>query len=156
MAREPDYLGVSVAEWTRALKSENPIQRRLAVYALGEIVPRATSAVGDLIAALDDPQPYVRVWAAAALARIAPERDEAFAVFRAALQDELAFVRSLAAWHLGRLGSRLARAEEAIDHVTALLDDANPSVRAEAELALHQLSGKGAPPVELRSLVSGS
>ena len=70
----------------------------------------------------------------------------------AEMKDELAFVRSLAAWHLGRLGPALPVIEQALIPLRQLEGDKDPSVRAEAALALGLLEGKGAPPPELKSL----
>jgi Armadillo/beta-catenin-like repeat-containing protein len=57
-----------------------------------------------------------------------------------------------AAWHLGRLGPRHPGIEFAVPHLSELLNDNDPSVCAEALVALENLSGKGAPPAELKSL----
>ena len=78
---------------------------------------------------------------------------ESVAVSVAELGDELAFVRSLAAWHLGRLGPAFPDIEQALVPLREQLEgDKDPSVRAEAALALGMLEGKGAPPPELKSL----
>jgi hypothetical protein len=62
------------------------------------------------------------------------------------------FIRSLAAWHLGRLGPRHPGIEAAVPELRELLNDNDPSARAEALVALGNLAGKGAPPAELKSL----
>ena len=152
MSEQVTYLGTSVADWVGALKSSDPLLRRLGAYALGEIGPAAREAVPDLTAALQDPVRFVRVWAAAALARVEPPGGEAVGVLVAEMKDELAFVRSLAAWHLGRLGPALPDIEQALIPLRQLEGDKDPSVRAEAVLALGLLEGKGAPPPELKSL----
>jgi HEAT repeat protein len=118
---------------------------------LGEIGPAAREAAPDLTAALQDPVRFVRVWAAAALARVAPSGGEAVGVLVANMKDEAAFVRSLAAWHLGRLGPAFPGIEQALIPLQQLEGDKDPSVAAEAALALGLLQGKGAPP-ELKSL----
>jgi len=135
-----------------ALSSSDPLQRRLGAYALGEIGPAASEAMPDLAAALEDPVGFVRVWAAAALARVAPSGGESVTVLIAELGNELAFVRSLAAWHLGRLGPAFPGIERALLPLRQLAGDRDPSVGAEAALALGMLEGKGAPPPELKSL----
>ena len=152
MSTQVAYLGTSVPDWVRKLSSNDPLQRRLSVYALGEIGPAATEAVSDLAAAFQDSEAFVRVWAAAALARVAPPSGEAVTVLIAELGDELAFVRSLAAWHLGRLGPAFPGIEQALLPLRQLAGDKDPSVRVEATLALGMLEGKGAPPPELKSL----
>ena len=145
------YLGASAADWVGALKSGDPLLRRLGAYALGEIGPAAREAAPALTAALRDPVRFVRVWAAAALARVAPPGGEAVGVLVATMKDEVAFVRSLAAWHLGRLGPAFPGIEQALIPLRQLEGDKDPSVAAEAALALGLLNGEGAPP-ELKSL----
>ena len=155
MSAQVAYLGTSIADWVGELSSNDPLQRRLGAYALGEIGPAATEAVSDLTAALQDPVGFVRVWAAAALARVAPLGGESVSVLIAELGNELAFVRSLAAWHLGRLGPAFPGIEQALLPLRQLAGDKDPSVRVEATLALGMLDeGKGAPPPELKSLSS--
>ena len=152
MSAQVTYLGTSIAGWVGALSSSDPLQRRLGAYALGEIGPAASEAMPDLAAALEDPVGFVRVWAAAALARVAPSGGESVTVLIAELGNELAFVRSLAAWHLGRLGPAFPGIEQALLPLRRLADDRDPSVGAEAALALGMLEGKGFPPPELKSL----
>lgn len=152
MVEQPAYLGVSVGDWGAALKGRDPLERRLAAHALAEIGPAACETVPALIEALRDPESFVRVWAAAALARVQPRSAYVIPALAAAMHDEIAFVRSLAAWHLGRLGPGYDGIEAAAPVLHALLDDNDPSVRAEAVVALKNLAGKGAPPVELKSL----
>ncbi|MBV8472391.1 MAG: HEAT repeat domain-containing protein [Hyphomicrobiales bacterium] len=152
MSEQVAYLGISTAGWVGALSSSDPLQRRLGAYALGEIGAAAGEVESNLAAALDDPEGFVRVWAAAALAQVAPSRDEPVAVLIAELSDEFAFVRSLAAWHLGRLGPSLPGIDQALLPLRRLTDDRDPSVRAEAALALGMLEKKGAPPPELMFL----
>ncbi len=109
-------------------------------------------AVPALIEALRDPESFVRVWAAAALTRVQPENPDANPALVAGTQDGISFVRSLAAWHLGRLGPGHPGIESVVPELRELLNDNDPSVRAEALVALENLVGKGAPPAELKSL----
>src|SRR5215472_8566207 len=102
--------------------------------------------------ALRDSESFVRVWAAAALARVEPEHPDVIPALVAGTRDGISFVRSLAAWHLGRLGPRHPGIEVALPDLRELLDDNDPSVCAEALVALENLAGKGAPPAELKSL----
>ena len=152
MSAQATYLGTSVLAWLDTLSSSDPLQRRLGAYALGEIGPAAAEAAPDLAAALKDPAGFVRVWAAAALAQVAPSRGDAVKVLIVELGNELAFVRSLAAWHLGRLGPAFPGIEQALPPLRPLADDGDPSVQAEAALALAMLEKKGAPPPELMFL----
>jgi HEAT repeat protein len=146
------YLGIPVAEWVGTLQGGDPLERRLAAHALGEIGPRAREAVPALRAALEDPTDYVRVWAAAALARIDRSRGESLAALIAGTKEERPFVRSLAAWHLGRLGPEFPGIEQSIPAVRMLLEDENHAASMEAAVALRNLEGRGAPPLELWSL----
>src|SRR5262249_29847482 len=98
------YLGKEETTWAQTLQHSDPILRRLAVYALGEIGPQAQGSVPVLRAALQDPVNWVRVWAAAAFAKVTNER-RAVAALVAERHAPQAFVRSLVAWHLGRLGT---------------------------------------------------
>ncbi len=152
MSAQVTYLGTSIAGWVDAHSSSDPLQRRLGAYGLGEIGPAASEAVVNLAAALEDPVGFVRVWAAAALAQVAPSRGESVTVLIAELDNELTFVRSLAAWHLGRLGPTFPGIDQALFPLRRLAGDRDPSVRAEAALALGMLEGKGAPPPELKFL----
>jgi HEAT repeat protein len=155
MSAQATYLGTSIAGWMAALSSRDPLERRLGAYALGEIGPAASEAAPNLAAALEDPVGFVRVWAAAALAQVAPSGGVSVAVLIAELGSELAFIRSLAAWHLGRLGPAFPGIDQALHPLRRLTDDEDPSVRAEAALALGMLAGKGAPPQELKFLSRG-
>jgi HEAT repeat protein len=133
------YLDRPPAHWVRLTESKNPLDRRLGVYALGELGSSTTDAADPLAAALADPVSFVRVWAAASLARVAPVRREALDVLVNATEDQASFVRSLAAWHLGRLGSACPGIGAALPMLERLLSDEDPSVRHEAALALERL-----------------
>jgi HEAT repeat protein len=152
MVGQPSYLGVATGDWVAALKSSGSLERRLAAHALAEIGPAAREAVPALIEAVRDPESFVRVWAAAALARVQPENPDAIPALVAGTHDGISFVRSLAAWHLGRLGRGHPGIESMAPELRELLNDSDPSVRAEALAALENFTGKGAPPAELKSL----
>jgi len=152
MVGQPSYLGIATGDWVRALKSSDSLERRLAAHALAEIGPAAREAVLALIEALQDQESFVRVWAAAALARVKPENPNSVPALVAGTRDGISFVRSLAAWHLGRLGPGHPGIESVVPELRELLNDNDPSVRAEALVALDNLAGKGAPPAELKSL----
>ena len=152
MFGQQSYLGVATADWVAALKSSDPLERRLAAHALAEIGRTAWEAVAALTEALCDSVSFVRVWAAAALARVDPENPDAIPALVAGTRDGIYFVRSLAAWHLGRLGPRHPGIQAALPELGELLNDNDASARAEALVALGNLAGKGAPPAELKSL----
>jgi HEAT repeat protein len=154
MVEQPSYLGVATGDWVAALKRSDALERRLAAHALAEIGPAAREAVPALIEALRDPESFVRVWAAAALARVQPENPDAIPALVAGTCDGISFVRSLAAWHLGRLGPGHPGIESVVPELRELLNDDDPSVRAEALVAVENLASKGAPPAELKSLAA--
>lgn len=154
MFEQPSYLGNGTADWIAALKSNDPLERRLAAHALAEIGSAAREAVPALTEALRDSVSFVRVWAAAALARVEPENAYAIPALLAATRDSTYFIRSLGAWHLGRLGPQHPGIEAVMPELHELLNDRDPSVHAEALVALGNLAGKGAPPAELKSLSS--
>jgi len=139
------YLGKDETAWAHTLQHSDPILRRLAVYALGEIGPQAQGGVPALRAALQDPVNWVRVWAAAAVAKVTNERSAVTALVVEQHAPQ-AFVRSLVAWHLGRLGANFPGIEAGIDALEHLRDDDDPSVRAEACIALQTLQSKGSLP----------
>jgi len=139
------YLGQGITAWVRTLEHSDPVLRRLAVYALGEIGLQAQAAVPALRGALQDPVNWVRVWAAAALAKVTADR-RAVAVLVAEMRAPQAFVRSLVAWHLGRLGADFPGIEAGIDALQQLREDEALSVQAEAGVALQALQCKGSLP----------
>lgn len=131
------YLERSLDHWLQYLEHSDPLLRRLGAHALSVIGPEGgDKAIHALTAALDDSQSFVRVWAAAALAHIDPSQQRALDILIAGLSDSQSFVRSLSAWHLGRLGPNLPGIEEAVPILLEMLQDADPSARAEAEVAL--------------------
>jgi HEAT repeat protein len=140
------YLNRSAPSWAGLLTSQDPIERRLGVYALGELGPAAAAQSDALAAAVRDDVSFVRVWAAWALARVAPTSREAVATLAAGMRDDLNFVRSLGAWLLGRLGPDHPDVDDAVPALRELLDDADPSVRAEARVALQRLRPHSTPP----------
>jgi len=139
------YLGQGGTEWVQTLEHSDPLLRRLAVYALGEIGPQAQAAVPALRVVLQDPVNWVRVWAASAFAKVTEDR-HAVALLVAEMHAPQAFVRSLVAWHLGRLGADLPGIEAGIEALQQLREDDDPSVRAEACIALQTLQSKGSLP----------
>ena len=145
MSEQETYLGTGITEWAQTLEHSDPVRRRLAVYALGEIGPQAQAAVPALKVVLQDPVNWVRVWAASAFAKVTEDR-HAVALLVAEMHAPQAFVRSLVAWHLGRLGADFPGIEAGIDALQQLRDDDDPSVRAEAYVALQALQCKGSLP----------
>ena len=139
------YLGQGITEWVRTLEYSDPVLRRLAVYALGEIGLQAQAAVPALRGALQDPVNWVRVWAASAFAKVTTDRS-AVALLVAERHAPEAFVRSLVAWHLGRLGADFPGIEVGIDALQQLREDVDLSVQEEAGVALQALQCKGSLP----------
>ena len=145
MSEQEAYLGQGITEWAHTLEHSDPVLRRLAVYALGEIGPPARIVVPALRVVLQDPFNWVRVWAASAFARVTEDRS-AVALLVAEMRAPEAFVRSLVAWHLGRLGAGFPGIEAGIEALQQLLEDDNTSVQAEAGIALQTLQCKGSLP----------
>jgi hypothetical protein len=145
VSEQETYLGKGIMEWAHTLEHSDPVLRRLAVYALGEIGPQAQAAVPALRVALQDQANWVRVWAAAAFAKVTEDRS-AVALLIAEMQAPEAFVRSLVAWHLGRLGANFPGIEAGIDTLQQLLKDDDPNVQVEACVALQILQNKGSLP----------
>jgi HEAT repeat protein len=139
------YLGKDGAAWAQMLADPDPVLRRLAAYALGEIGPPAQSVRAALDTGLRDPVDWVRVWTASAVAKVTGDR-RAVELLIAEMHAPETFVRSLVAWHLGRLGADFPGIEIGIATLQQLLDDGDPSVRAEAGLALQTLQCKGSLP----------
>jgi HEAT repeat protein len=153
VSEQEAYLGKGITEWAHILEHSDPVLRRLAVYALGEIGPPARVVVPALRVVLQDPCNWVRVWAASAFARVTADRS-AVALLVAEMRAPEAFVRSLVAWHLGRLGVAFPGIEAGIEALQQLLEDDNPSVRAEAGVALQTLQSKGSLPSGIAFLSS--
>jgi HEAT repeat protein len=153
VSEQEAYLGKGITEWAHTLEHSDPILRRLAVYALGEISPPAQAAVSALRVALQDPVNWVRVWAAAAFAKVTEDRS-AVALLVAEMRAPEAFVRSLVAWHLGRLGADFPGIEAGIEALQQLLEDDDPSVQEEAGIALQTLQSKGSLPSGIAFLSS--
>ncbi|MGE5269300.1 MAG: HEAT repeat domain-containing protein [Thiohalocapsa sp.] len=145
MENEPRYLGKDARAWAALLTEGDPVLRRLAVFALGEIGAAGHDVAPALDIGLRDEVNWVRVWAAAALARATGER-RAVDVLVAEMAAPEAFVRSLVAWHIGRLGSEFAGIEDGIEAVQRLVEDPDRNVRTEAILALQRLQSRGMPP----------
>jgi HEAT repeat protein len=145
MSDEARYLGRDAEAWAKTLADRNPVLRRLALYALGEIGAAEHGVVPVLEISLGDTIDWVRVWAAAALARASGER-RALDLLIAEMAAPEAFVRSLVAWHIGRLGGEFPGIEAGIEAVQRLLADPDQNVRTEAALALQGLQRRGAPP----------
>jgi HEAT repeat protein len=145
VSEQDAYLGKGITEWAHTLKHSDPVLRRLAVYALGEIGPPARVVVPALRVVLQDPCNWVRVWAASAFARVTEDRS-AVTLLVAEMRAPEAFVRSLVAWHLGRLGADFPGIEVGIEALQQLLEDDNPSVQEEAGIALQTLQSKGSLP----------
>ncbi len=137
------YLEMPASHWLKALKDRDPLVRRLAAYALGEIGSLAKEkAILSLTVALKDDKSFVRVWAAAALFRVDPDNRTAISALIAGMKDELSYVRSLAVWHLGRLVPGTPGAKEVLLELQELLGDRDASVRMEASGALKRLRSR--------------
>jgi HEAT repeat protein len=150
--QQATYLDQPLDHWVAMLDDADPLVRRLAVYALGEMGPGARSLAERLTEAVNDPEPLVRVWAAAALARVDPGNQDAIHTLLAATADPSDFVRCLGVWLLGRLGQDCQGIEQALPSLRGMLEDRDPCVCFEAQVALQKLQGRGRPPAEFHSV----
>jgi hypothetical protein len=134
--REPaTYLEKDAMEWTRILEHDDPVLRRLAAQAAVPALRAALSGSGQLGARLGRGSLCKRTGEHSAITQLVAE-----------MREPQAFVRSLAAWHLGRLRGDFPGIEAGIDAIQQLVEDSNPSVRAEAYVALQALQCKGSLP----------
>jgi HEAT repeat protein len=126
----------SVPPLVKALSHRDSVVRLYVAEALASIGPAAASATPDLTKALRDPDPGVRWAAAEALAAIGPKAAPAVPELIDALTDEFLYVRICAA---GALGSIRLKTDAALAALKGAAND--PATRAEAEWALHQITG---------------
>jgi len=120
-----------------ALNNGDPIVRRNAAWAIGEIRgglgTNRAAAVDPLIATLSDVDSWVRLAAAFSLGEMRPSKATESLI--AALGDAEWNVRSMAAWALGEMKSRAA-----VERLTSLsLNDENEWVRRKAVRALGEI-----------------
>jgi HEAT repeat protein len=117
-----------------ALVDGDALVRELAVESLGEIGPKASAAVPDLIPLLaHDPSVKVRVRAADVLARLEPSGKAIVEPLTGALGDVRPSVRQMAAQSLGTIGPAARSALPVlIDRLNTDTDDDVRSVAAEA------------------------
>ena len=138
------YLNKGTAVWVKDLTNEDPVARRAALYALGEIGPQARSSAPKVRQLLKDKESFVRLWAANALAKIEPKKKrDAIATLESGLKDQAGFVRSLAATFLGALGSDCSGIKAVLPALESCLTDSDQSVRGEAALAIKRIKGRG-------------
>src|SRR5688572_21122252 len=71
--KEASHQGRTLNEWIKELRDPNPVARRNAANALGELGPKAKPAVPDLGTALKDADDQVRINASKALWSIAAD-----------------------------------------------------------------------------------
>lgn len=139
------YLNRGTEVWVKGLTDKDPVARRAAVYALGEIGPAARKVAPQIRRLLKDKESFVRLWAANAMAKIQPaKKRDAIATLKRGLTDQAGFVRSLAASFLGALGSECTGIKAVLPALERCLTDADESVRGEAARAIKRIHGKGA------------
>jgi len=126
----------SVPHLVKALSHRDSVVRLYVAEALASIGPAAASATPDLTKALRDPDPGVRWAAGEGLAAIGPKAAPAVPELIETLKDEFLYVRICAAGALGSIG---LKTEAALAALEASAKD--PATRAEAEWALHQITG---------------
>jgi beta-lactamase regulating signal transducer with metallopeptidase domain/HEAT repeat protein len=116
--------------------------RRVAAWGLSEYADEQVAADALVRALRSDADPSVREMAAWALAESDDRNSNATSALVAALKsDSKESVRVTAAWALGSVGGR-----DAVEPLTAALNDPNPSVRMRAVWALGSVEPKSAPP----------
>jgi outer membrane protein assembly factor BamB len=128
--------GSSVPPLVKALSHWDSVMRTYVAEALASIGPAAASATPELTKVLRDLDPRARWAAAEALSAIGPKAAPAVPVLIEALKDEFLYVRICAAGALGSIG---LKTESVLAGLTAAASD--PAMRAEAEWALHQITG---------------
>jgi HEAT repeat protein len=142
---EGKYLNKGTEAWVKDLTNKDPVARRAAVYALGEIGPKARSAAPQVRRLLEDKEAFVRLWAANAVAKIEPKKkQDAITTLKRGLKDQAGFVRSLSATFLGALGSDCSGIKAVLPALEGCLTDSDQSVRGEAALAIKRINGRGA------------
>lgn len=103
-AAEPTYQGNPLADWLKALTGNDPVVRRDAARALGQLGADSPDAVPALVKALGDPDDEVRRLAVASLGEIRPDAKLVIEPLAGALKDRIASVRQQAAVVLGEYG----------------------------------------------------
>ena len=94
----------------------------------------------ELVRLLDDPSPKVTSWVALVLGEIGDPSVVPPLLTAAADRKREAGTRCNAIYSLGRL-----KAAQAADMMTELLEDPNPTVSANAAIALYRITGKRTP-----------
>ena len=119
------------------LDSQNPLQRKMALYCLRDIGAPDATAESAVVAGLDDPDTGVRLAALSALAVLATDRIAAARAIARRLDDPDAGVRRAAAAALGKLGVGDAGTRAALEAARAAGDPAlaRAAARALAGLA---------------------
>ncbi len=107
-----EYGDAAVGVLSKALESEKT--RYWAALALGELGPKAKSAVESLAGALADKNPEVRLEVLIALARIGPDAAAAVPAIASHLNDPDSSVKHAAGYALGSIGPAAASAADAL------------------------------------------
>ena len=126
----------AIPELTTALSNENPEIRREAALALGQIGPRAATAVGKLQPLLKDKSPAVKVESLVALAEIGSASQPAVADIDSLLTDADPGIRPIACYALGRIG---APAKSSVPKLQKMLSSRIPHERTIAAWSLVQI-----------------
>ncbi|MBI4804726.1 MAG: HEAT repeat domain-containing protein [Desulfovibrio sp.] len=122
--------GVDMAERFKEMsKSEEPLERLMAVYALGKIDPE--SNIEELRAALEDEVPDIRKVALEAVARLCGPEGEGLALLVSRLSDESREVRLAVVEQIGHCSLT-----EGTEYLIQALDDSDDWVRIRAMEAL--------------------
>lgn len=126
----------AIPDLMAALQSPNERTRGYAVFALGDLGPRAAEAVPALAALVDDPSDWVRRPLADALGTIKSDPATSVPALTRLLGDANGQVRFNAAYGLAKFGQEAASAVPALANA---LEDENRYVRGHAGVALEQI-----------------
>ena len=139
--QEACWQGKTAPQWAEALAAEDERVQWYAAYALGQLGPEAAVAVDPLVAVLAERRQheYVRGNAAWALGRIGVASEPVVQVLIDTVDTQKHIsVRRNCPRALGLLGPA---AEAAVPALLPLLEDSDPTVRANAAVALWKIAG---------------
>lgn len=137
--KEVTYEGKPLSEWMKMLKGEDPIGKYAAIHAVGKIGPEAKEAIPILIETIREVRNRDRRILVACNKALLGMGKEIVPHMISLLKDDTWEMRRGAAWILGKLGPD---AKEAVPALTEALNDANPSVRLQAQESLKKIQGK--------------
>ncbi len=133
----------------RLLNEKDPNVRYNAVFALRSLGPVASEALPSLIKCLNDPDAAVRSDALLSMGEIHQDPERVIPVLIGCLEAKGQSGRYFALWSLRQFG---AAAKPAVPAIVALLNDSDPSIRAEATKVLKAIDPDAALPKLINAL----